>query len=225
MFAAVATAMLLGAVMSASASAEACVKKSGSKQFTLCVEGQKHEGEERLFAQQASPTVVYELPEEWKEPNKPPMALVCSVLAGQFGFFEATAQLFFERPRPEECALQNSVKCRAWFHQLRSTVGLFGASSEHVLVSPSERVFAELVMANAEGQQCPTAFLNGVHNFTGRYECKLTEAELESVLHELRCESQGRETLFHERPAHIRYTQTMRLDGSNDGKKFSIYER
>jgi hypothetical protein len=228
MFAAFAAALLLGAVASASASAEACTKKAGSKKFTLCVEGQKYEGTEELWLKQTSPTAVFELPEEWKETGKPPMAEVCTALGGPTGHVEgATAQLSF-KPQPEECALQNSVKCQSFFvGGMREEVGSFGTGPEQVLVAPKVGTeIATLETENAPGKECNRFFTTPLQRpFKGKYECKLKEAEVETVLHELRCESQGRETLFAERPAHIRYTQTVELNGKNFRKKFSIYER
>jgi hypothetical protein len=224
MFAAFVAALLLGSVASASASAEACTKKAGSKKFTLCVEGQKSEAEVETTTKLSSPTAIFEM-KEWKEGSNPPMASSCTSLKASPKLGGTTAQFSFGHIEPQNCTLQNFKKCTSISQApMNETVGEFGANAEQIHVKQVAGG-RELLPFFLSGSECPHNFL-GTKSFTGKYECKLKEAEVESIQHELHCESQGRETLIsNETPASIRYSQTLKLDFPNEGKKFSIYER
>jgi hypothetical protein len=228
MFAALFAALLLGSVASASASAEACTKKAGSKNFALCVEGQRYEAQAKITSTLASPTAIFEM-KEWKEGSSPPMALVCTTLKSSPTLGGATAKFSFGHTEEENCALQNSKKCTSYSETpMLETVGEFGANAEqiHVKQVTGERDLMQFFLENAgKTSECPHNFL-GTKFFTGQYECKLKEAEIESIQHELNCESQGRETrISNETAASIRYSQTLKLGGLLLNKKFSIYER
>ncbi len=229
LLAALAAALLLGAIGSASASAEACVKKAGSKHVALCIEGQNNQETVPLEIKQASNTGTLKLPTAW-----PSMEWVCNTIhvnseQGQFGSAAVeggkTVTMAF-RPRWSECTTKYgagvSKRCvmpreREFFEQ----PGQFTDSAGQLKVASGDLLEFSLE-SRSETEPCQS--IRGRHNVGGAYECNLQQPELESAQHELTCESQGTETRMEEKPVWLKYAVKIELGGHKYGQKFSIYE-
>ncbi len=221
-------AAVLGAVTTASASAEACTKKAGSS-VALCIEGQKTEGSLASLAQ-ASTSATLKLPGAW-----PTMEWVCSkVSVARGGEFipaktksgEETIGLDFT-PTWSGCTTKAgpNVKCvMPTEDKFLQQPGIFEKGAGKDVVESIDLV--EFYLENKSPTEiCQT--IRGYHHVAGHYECKFQEPEVEATAHELICESGGNEsgTRIEEKPVSLKYALKVEFRGyANEGKKFSVYE-
>jgi hypothetical protein len=219
-------AIVLSAVASASASASLpCLKHEGSKKFALCVAARAIEETTTVEAPaKLTSNLVLELPKQWKG------TIVCTGVkdASAFkthGLTAATTRS--SRLELSGCVLQGSLasSCKVSTTYLTSTtVGTFG-SLESIAVAPEfGTVLFEFSFSNATGGTCPAVF-GGTHAVSGEYECKLGEAKVEAVEHELKCATNATHKLKTAgEEDSLAYTQMISLGGTRAGQKFSIYE-
>jgi hypothetical protein len=218
-------------VASASAKTECeYVTKTGSKKYALCVAGNPTTAAEASTVLKSGTNVVAQFPGDYG------LDVVCTGLGGSGEFTrKAPASVTLSFGKSGElftgCKVTSTGEGKAIERKCKTpssttflpAVGSFGPGVEGLSSSTGE-TWAAFWLEDNGVETCPNGFL-GEHEAKGNYECKLHEATVEEIEHELSCEvklsllsgsGQG-EVKFS-------YTQLLALGGSAKGKKFSIYE-
>jgi hypothetical protein len=220
--------LALSAVASASASASTCTKKEGSKNYQLCAAG--HSFEETASIEAAttlSGNFVLELPKEWEA------SIVCTAATNASAFnthgLKASVSLSIGSLSLSGCTLQGRLALKCGIETTIHTSSISGifASPEEILMTPGEvgsYEFFTFLDAKNPGN-CPIFFVRGPRVVHGLYECKLQEAKVEAVEHQLKCATTATRRLETQGEVDsLSYTQTISLGGTRKGQKFSIYE-
>src|ERR1700722_2787450 len=227
--AAVLGVLVLSAIASASASAEACKVKEGSGKYQLCINATRIA--EPLTVPITSHTtapLVIDLG-AWSEG----LTIECTTVAEPESHFSDNPTLSLSgsaRPVLEGCSLKgnNAVakKCILAGTKVFDSLAWTLESVGLIYVKPaSGEAIWQWSLENQVGQTCP-ASAKGGHATIGSYDCVLQTPGVEAVEHELRCASSSHHRTYLaglvESP--LSYTQMISLGGAQKGAKFSVYE-
>jgi hypothetical protein len=178
--------VVVSVVGSASASAEVCKKKAGSKNWTLCINGQKTASAQFKFALKEGTTAVWTGP-EWEKGLKP-RTLICSKEAGT-GYFEA-GSIRELKLTLESCKGKNGSfeGCTTGSITTNPLTGKFGPLTENVAFTTrtSGTDFLDFVLGGGECIERGIQTLR-FSSSVGE-ECTLVEAEVELSAHTIKCE-------------------------------------
>jgi hypothetical protein len=213
------------AIVSASASAATCTEKAGSKNYQLCIAGESLKEAASIEAPtRSTSSFVLELPKEWEA------TIQCTSISDTATFkthgLAASLGLAFGRIALSGCSLQGNLAKKCGVTATMTTALLLGKfeSTETVAVSP-ELGQVVLTFTPAGGtESCPIWF-SGTHSVSGSFECKLPQAKVEAVEHEVSCATSATHRLTTSGETDIlHYTQMIFLGGTRKGQKFSVYE-
>lgn len=210
--------LAFSAIGSASASAEACHKKVGSKKWALCVEGEKTKGSGFTLALKTGTSATIAN----KEVN---VTVKCAKASGTgaFGAAEPTNVSQFELLL-QNCTVEGAggrgckVKQVAWGNS--GVTGTFGTSAESIAFYPNEPNFV-FGLLTFEGEEClehSSGYLAGHQN------CTLSGIEAEAVSHVLSCSAAVSEVTRGGHAWPVGFEETIELSGAASKKKFSIIE-
>jgi hypothetical protein len=223
--------VVVSVVGAASASAEeaACTKKPGSKVYNLCIEGHwaSNNSKVEIVTSLKSTNVVLELN------RQVPLTMTCKKLnapgefrVGQVG--SVSTKLKGYTLDLQECGLNVSYCQVNGAESFREATGSFTTNPAELAVKNegSGHIFWETEFKNGTEGSCPWL---GKKQLTGVYRCKLENPEVNSMEHELVCDTPEHSLEFglhfFEGPtAFLAYSQMVTLGGPNKGKKFSVYE-
>ena len=224
MLAALVGVLVVCAIASTSASA-ACTEKAGSKNYQLCVGGKAVTETTSVEAPALSNSdFVLQLPKEWEG------TIQCTSASDPASFkthgLAKALGISFGQLSLSGCTLQGNLAKYCGVTSTITTDALLGTleSTEGVLVSP-ETGTQVLEWAATEGPRGCVAFFRGRHGASGTYKCKVKEAKVEAVQHELTCATSATFELTTLGEADtLHYSQVISLAGTRKGQKFSIYE-
>lgn len=210
MFASLLTVLALGAVASASASAEACHSQPGSKKLALCVEGQLKSSEAfTSHLVSGSQTSLNYLTEEW---NISPCEVVTG--AGSLQPLPKQTQFTFKN-----CQVVERPSCKVSKMTTGELEGTSVLTPESIRFSVSGGAPNFINPFKFEGSSCSR---NGtVREATGTQTCTLKHVESEAASHELLCEPAGSNLLEFRKPVQLTLHEVLELSSK---KPFSIIE-
>jgi hypothetical protein len=223
-----AAALLLGAVASASASAEACHTKAGSKLYTLCIAGERIGSPKEVAA---VPLKFHIQPETTVTFKRAALgvSLTCHAVAGTGQFASAGEKIGAGAVGLAKLELSlssceiTSTGCKVTLFDLGNgeASGSFGPSSEEISltnnISPPEFGYVTIT-----GVEC---FWRGKTPIKQRQTIKCTTSGMatEAVAHGFVCKAiEGLE--WQNGPAELSLSAVAELSGSNAGKAFSVIE-
>jgi hypothetical protein len=144
------------------------------------------------------------------------------------GKLELSKSLLINKYQPAlaECTVTGDIASQC---QLGSKEIIFNAESAPLAPSLEAIVFqpegtstvATFALVNKPSKTCALS-VKGTYALGGHYSCKLPEASVEKLEHELSCA--GALTFPSEQTAALSYAQMLSLSGTQKGKKFSIFE-
>ncbi len=210
--------LALSAVASASASAEACQKKAGSKNWTLCVEGQKQTGKSSIAASIETGTsarLTVAIGEG--------LEIVCTKAdgtAGTLGSKVSGLTIALSNCEVVSYSAQCKVKTPLETTKLE---GVFGPGVENLsLAAEAGSVIFNFKLENQGKGKCP--FATSIISITGSQGCTFKAAETEAATHELTCTAGQSKLLDGEKAASFSLEEGIELAGTLKGKKFSVIE-
>jgi hypothetical protein len=210
-------------VFTTAASESPCHIKAGSQKYELCVEGTPTSTATTELQKTEEPLVL-ELREDLEY-----FPIQCSLSNSPGEFSAGTGSVALsERLKLTKCRVTGVLgeKCVSpEAMEFDPTTGRFGTSSEAIVIqATSGTELLTTTMRTREGSEraCPSWAASENH-LTGKYECKLKEAEVEKLQHKETCV--GEEGLhWHEGAPRLRYEANVTLTGAAKGKTFRIYE-
>jgi hypothetical protein len=225
--------VVMSVVGSASASAEACKKKAGSKIYSLCIAGEKlgSPTEERsaAIAGQLRSGTVGRIAIDSQE--GPWMKITCSNVATSALFSSGVKSASISKLDSgfSHCKLllgsETEPRCDTTEHFTWSDRASFpGPLAEDVTLHAEEHSYFGLVnVGNLNG--CPSTAL-GIWELLGSPECSLANAETETIEKTLVCKGDRSHLQVRQNkaPGELEYEEVISLTGPNSGKKFSVVE-
>jgi hypothetical protein len=211
----------LSAVASASASAQACTKKAGSKSWALCVEGEKMVSSESFKAQIKTATNV-RIATTYAGLQ---IEILCQAASGtgEFGPSVHALQVTFS-----SCKVAGSLgkKCEVPSSlEVKPLTGTYGPGIENVLLAPTTPPeWTGWMFKSVPGQTCPATLTAHTWKFTGSQECTLKSAEVEAAEHELVCEAKGSKLKFEGAAFELSFEDGIELSGAHKLQKYSLIE-
>jgi hypothetical protein len=224
-----AAALLVGAVASASASAEACHTKAGSKLYALCIAGERIGSPTEVaavplkFHIQPETTVTFSRPELG-------LTLTCHAVTGtsQFASGEkekigaSSVGLTKLELSMSSCEItEPSCKVKSFVLGKPGVSGSFGPSSEEVSLTNNVNP-PEFGYVNLTGEEC---LYHGTTLIKQRKTLKCTTSGMatEAVAHGFVCKApQGLE--WQNGSGELSLNAVVELSGTNAGKAFSVIE-
>jgi hypothetical protein len=221
---------VVGAALASASTQCELNKQAGSAEYTLCVEGKQIGSPSKTltFASKSHlSNFVLAISSESRK-------IVCSEsnLPGHFTGNEELNEplgLTFGETAKEDylngCKLEPSGWAKKCTVVKQSYLpdnwdGVFSNGVGTLTVKPGGTYLLLFSISNNGNETCPGALKDG--EVYGEFPCKVGEAEVEKVEHELSCK--GKVTYEGPLPATIEYTQMLSLAGEEKGKKFSFFE-
>jgi hypothetical protein len=226
--------LALSAVASASASAEACTKKAGSKNYFVCIAG----------AKLGSPTVRASAPfgghlrlgttARVSIDYTSPIRVTCSAVSAENGLAQSgggsTAQLAGFALAFSGCKVkleegESGELCHTEGFRWGGGTGLtgsFGPSAETITLTTGTHYLGALTLL---GSSCYLA-VQGEYPFKGKAECTLKEAEVEAIKKTIVCTEEKTEAGIETRNLHagLKLEEEVELTEAHKGQKFSVVE-
>jgi hypothetical protein len=227
--------LAMSAVASASASAEVCKKKAGTKSYDLCIAGEKvgtsTEAKKVAFTSSlpAGATASIVTPELESITTCTAASTEGGEISSGGGASAAIPRMGLsfskckvnvpsgEKPRENLCRLQ--YEPMVW----EGGPGKFGSSAETVRFY--KPVFGEMEFASKAPESCPLPYGESLVKAESGPQCTLTGAEAETATKELVCKGENSSLkIWSSSRLELNLKQTVELSGTNKGKKFSIVE-